>query len=156
MGARGPAVTRTTTLNRALFSSASETWRTPAELYEALDREFRFTLDPCPARDPREAGMPLFGTDGLFISWRRERVYCNPPYGRGIGRWLEKAWEGDVCVFLLPSRTDTAWFHEYAPRAEVRFLRGRLHFNGAKTGAPFPSVLFVFRNVADDSFGGAK
>lgn len=134
------------TTNRALFSCSHETWRTPTELYAALDREFRFTLDPCPARNPSEAGMPLFGTDGLSISWFGERVYCNPPYGRGIGRWLAKAREAELCVFLLPARTDTRWWHEYALSAdEIRFVRGRLRFGGASAGAPFPSVLLIYR-----------
>ena len=133
-------------MNRILFSSACETWETPTELYAALDREFRFTLDPCPLRPASEAGLPLFGTDGLSISWSGHRVFCNPPYGRGIGRWLAKADEAELCVFLLPARTDTRWWHEFTPQAtEVRFLRGRLRFNGASTGAPFASVLLVFR-----------
>lgn len=137
---------RTTTGLRVLFSRAQETWQTPRELYAALDLEFRFTLDPCPARDPKDAGMPLFGTDGLSISWRGHRVYCNPPYGRAIGMWLAKAREADVSVYLLPSRTDTAWWHELALTAdEIRFVRGRIRFEGAKAGAPFPSVLLIYR-----------
>lgn len=139
-------VIRTSTLNRALFSSADETWGTPKELYAALHAEFSFTLDPAPARDPSEAGLPLFGTDGLSISWAGERVYCNPPYGRDIGRWLAKAREPEVAVFLLPARTDTRWWHEHALKAdEIRFVRGRLRFEGARAGAPFPSVILVFR-----------
>ena len=135
-------------MNRALFSSISETWSTPVELYAALDREFRFTLDPCPVRLPREAGLPLFGTDGLTISWAGERVFCNPPYGRGLGSWLAKAREADLCVFLLPARTDTRWWHQYALAAdEIRFIRGRLRFNGAASGAPFPSVIIIFRST---------
>jgi site-specific DNA-methyltransferase (adenine-specific) len=133
-------------MNRSLFSSQQETWRTPEDLFRALDQEFAFTLDPCPARAPSEAGLPLFGTDGLSISWAGERIFCNPPYGRGIGRWLAKAREAELAVFLLPARTDTRWWHEHSPRAsEIRFLRGRLRFEGAKAGAPFPSVLLIFR-----------
>lgn len=133
-------------LNRALFTSCLETWRTPEDLFAALEREFRFTLDPCPARNPEDAGLPLFGTDGLHISWAGERVYCNPPYGRSVGRWLEKAREAELAVYLLPARTDTKWWHDYALKAdEVRFVRGRLRFNGADAGAPFPSVLLIFR-----------
>lgn len=135
-------------MNRALFSSISETWSTPVELYAALDREFRFTLNPCPVRDPSEAGLPLFGTDGLSISWAGERVFCNPPYGRGLGSWLAKAREAELCVFLLPARTDTRWWHQYALAAdEIRFIRGRLRFNGAASGAPFPSVILVYRGA---------
>lgn len=134
-------------MNHALFSCSLETWRTPVELYAKLDREFRFTLDPCPARKASEAGLPLFGTDGLSMPWDGERVFCNPPYGRGLGRWLAKASEADLVVYLLPARTDTRWWHEYALSAsEIRFVRGRLHFNGAKAGAPFPSVLLIYRS----------
>jgi len=136
-------------MHRALFSSVTETWETPVELYAALDREFRFTFDPCPARKPSEAGLPLFGTDGLSISWAGHRVFCNPPYGRGLGRWLAKAREAEISVFLLPARTDTRWWHDYALGAdEVRFVRGRLRFKGASTGAPFPSVLLIYRSLA--------
>ena len=78
-----------------------------------------------------------------------QRVYCNPPYGRGVADWLRKAREAKLAVFLLPARTDTKWWHEYAMKAdEIRFVKGRLHFNGHKTGAPFPSVILVFHSPA--------
>jgi site-specific DNA-methyltransferase (adenine-specific) len=129
-----------------LYSAAREDWATPANLYAALNEEFRFTLDPCPLRPPHEAGLPLFGTDGLSISWAGERVYCNPPYGRGTADWLAKAREPACAVYLLPARTDTRWWHDYAMQAdEIRFLRGRLHFGAASTGAPFPNILLVYR-----------
>jgi len=131
-----------------LFSSAVEMWATPAAVYADLNEEFCFTLDPCPLMSPEMAGLPLFGTDGLYRSWHGERVFCNPPYGRGVGRWLVKAAEANVAVYLLPARTDTRWWHEHAMRAtEIRFLRGRLRFGGAETGAPFPSVVVIFNAV---------
>lgn len=131
----------------ALFSSASVHWSTPEELLRALDAEFGpFTLDPCPLDDSATAGSPLFGKDGLHRSWKGERVFCNPPYSRGIDNWLKKAAEADVAVYLLPARTDTRWFHDYAMKAdEIRFLRGRLKFGGAKSCAPFPSLVLVYR-----------
>jgi site-specific DNA-methyltransferase (adenine-specific) len=120
-----------------MFSSASEHWATPTDTYAALDAEFSFTLDPC----------PLHGAGGISRSWRGERVYCNPPYGRGVAEWLAKATEADLAVFLLPARTDTRWWHEYAMQAdEIRFLRGRLRFGESKNSAPFPSVVLVYRN----------
>jgi hypothetical protein len=123
-------------MNRVLFKSESEHWQTPDDLYRALDAEFRFTLDPCPNG----------ATDGLTRDWGGHRIYCNPPYGRGVADWLEKAKEAELAVYLLPSRTDTKWWHELAMKAtEIRFLRGRLKFKGAKQGAPFPSVLLIFR-----------
>jgi DNA N-6-adenine-methyltransferase Dam len=130
-------------MQRVLFSSASIHWPTPRDLYSTLDREFAFTLDPCPLRGNR---------DGLSRSWRGERIYCNPPYGHGVERWLAKASEADLAVFLLPARTDTRWWHTYAPQAEeIRFIRGRLKFGAAKNGAPFPSVVLVYRAVAADA-----
>lgn len=120
------------------FSTLTDDWATPEDLYRDLDREFRFTFDPC----------PLQGADGLTRPWKGQRVYCNPPYSN-IYPFLERAVDADVAVFLLPSRTGTDWFHRFAPRAtEVRFLRGRLKFCGAETSAPFDSVLLIFRNPA--------
>lgn len=73
----------------------------------------------------------------------------NPPYGREIGRWMRKAWEsaqqGALVVCLVPARTDTAWWHDYAAKGEIRFLRGRVKFGNARNGAPFPSAVVVFR-----------
>lgn len=128
-------------MNKVLFSSASDRWATPAAVYEALDNEFAFNFDPCPL-DGSENGLAT-----LFVHWRGKRVFCNPPYGPGIKDWLERGLEAEVAVFLLPARTDTRWFHNWViPRAsEIRFLRGRLKFGDAKTGAPFPSMIVVFR-----------
>ena len=123
-------------MNPVFFKSENQHWQTPDDLYASLDMEFHFTLDPCPNG----------ATDGLTRSWKGERVYCNPPYGRGVGDWLVKAREAECSVFLLPARTDTKWWHEQAMHAdEIRFLRGRLRFKGAKAGAPFPSVLLIYQ-----------
>jgi len=123
--------------HHALFSSASQHWATPKALYGELNREFGFTLDPC----------PLNGSEGLTRSWKGERVYCNPPYGKGITSWLAKAAEPDLAVYLLPARTDTKWWHDYAMRAtEIRFLKGRLKFGSATNSAPFPSVVLIYLN----------
>jgi site-specific DNA-methyltransferase (adenine-specific) len=77
----------------------------------------------------------------------------NPPYGREIGKWVRKAYETAqagrqaVVVCLLPARTDTAWWHDYAMKGEIRFLRGRLKFGGSKNSAPFPSALVIFNGT---------
>jgi site-specific DNA-methyltransferase (adenine-specific) len=137
VGIYAPKIDPETIMNRVLFSGRNQHWTTPEELYAALDEEFHFTLDPCPLHAE---------FDGLAISWAGHRVFCNPPYGRGVARWLEKAKEADVAVYLLPARTDTRWWHQFAPLAtEIRFLQGRLRFGGAKHPAPFPSVVLVFR-----------
>jgi phage N-6-adenine-methyltransferase len=117
---------------------------TPRDLYDGLNEEFLFTLDPCPLDESATAGAPLWGKDGLRLSWRGHRVFCNPPYSN-IPPWLEKAREADVAVYLLPVRSDLRWWHEHAMRAnEVRFVRGRLRFGGSG-GAPFPSAVLVYR-----------
>lgn len=82
--------------------------------------------------------------------WTGEVVFMNPPYGREIGKWIKKArdesakFRGAKVVALVPSRTDTAWWHDYVIDYEVRFLRGRLKFNGHKNSAPFPSAIVIF------------
>lgn len=127
--------------HKARFGSATVEWATPKHLYAKLNAEFHFDFDPC----------PLGGTQDelaeLFTSWRGKRVYCNPPYGPPIGKFIKRGFEADLAVFLVPSRTDTRWFHELVlPYAEeVRFVRGRLKFGDAKHPAPFPSMILVFR-----------
>lgn len=128
---------------KGLFSSASSDWATPKELYEALDKEFRFNDDPC----------PLGGEGGLDRPWGN-RTFLNPPYGRAIIDWVARAYQesckGKLIVCLLPSRTDTKWWHDYVMQAdEIRFIRGRLRFGNAKNGAPFPSAIVIF-----DGHGG--
>lgn len=129
-------------MNRVLFRSQSVEWPTPHKVYSALDAEFKFDFDPCPT-DGFEDGLAT-----LFTSWRGKRVFCNPPYGPQIRKWLARAHEAELVVYLLPARTDVSWFHELVlPRAtEIRFLRGRLRFGQAKNVAPFPSMIVVFRN----------
>jgi len=130
---------------RVMGSSDSDEWPTPMTFYRRLHDEFGFTYDPCPFMPHEKAGLPLFGTDGLAKSWAGERVFCNPPYGRGIGDWLAKAREPEIAVYLLPARTDTRWWHEHAMSAdEIRFVRGRLRFGDGKYPAPFPSCVLVY------------
>lgn len=143
--------------NKALFSGKFQEYITPKWLYKQLDDEFHFTLDPCTTkRNP--LGTPKFYTkkdDGLHKSWRDEMVYCNPPYGKEVIDWVkhadysvDKAWyPAKLVVMLLPARTDTKWFHDYIyKKHEIRFLRGRLKFEGvAKNTAPFPSMIVIFR-----------
>lgn len=128
-------------MNKAvMFSSATDRWATPTAVYDALNAEFAFDFDPCPL-DGRVDGLAP-----LLTEWRGRRVFCNPPYGPGIGDWLKRGREAQLAVFLIPARTDTRWFHDIVlPHAkEIRFLRGRLRFGGAEQPAPFPSMLVVF------------
>lgn len=135
---------------KPLFSSATDDWATPQWLFDALKAEFAFTLDP--AASPSNAKCRRFFTrqeDGLAQDWSGETVFLNPPYGRVIGDWVQKAHEtslrGSAVVCLLPARTDTAWWHNFVMRGEIRFLRGRLRFGTAVHPAPFPSAIVVFR-----------
>jgi len=128
-------------LNKGLFTSLSPDWATPKWLYEELNKEFNFNFDPCPLHNPGNI-------DGLLIDWK-ERNYINPPYGRAIINWIKKAYEesnkGKLCVMLIPSRTDTKFWHEYVMKAkQIRFIKGRLKFGDAKGSAPFPSCIVIF------------
>lgn len=138
-------------INKALFSSESVEWSTPQDVFDKLNEEFHFTLDA--AATPENAKCERYYTkaeDGLKMPWGG-CVWCNPPYGRTIGLWVKKAYEsatkaGCVVVMLLPARTDTKWFHSYIlHRSEIRFISGRLKFGSAKTSAPFPSMIAIFR-----------
>jgi len=138
-------------INRGLLSSETGEWETPQHVFDALDAEFGFTLDPCASES--NAKCERFYTrddNGLAQSWEGEVVFVNPPYGRQIGRWAEKAYLSArgtraTVVMLVPSRTDTKWWHRWIMQAnEIRLIRGRLRFGGARKSAPFPSAIVVF------------
>jgi site-specific DNA-methyltransferase (adenine-specific) len=125
------------------FMSQSVDWATPEWLYLKLDSEFHFDFDPCPLHGADS------GVDGLAVEWGQS-TFCNPPYGRVIGNWTAKAKaeaaKGKTVVMLIPSRTDTKWWHDDIMQAtEIRFVKGRLKFGGVKNPAPFPSAVIVFR-----------
>lgn len=132
------------------FSSATDEWPTPQKLFDALDAEFGFTLDPCATK--ANAKCRRYFTkeeDGLRQDWADETVFMNPPYGRAIGRWMAKAYAasraGATVVCLVPARTDTTWWHRYAMKGQIRLLKGRIRFEGGRHSAPFPSAIVVFR-----------
>ena len=137
-------------MNEALFSSASAEWATPQWLFDALNARFHFTLDPCAT--PENAKCRKFFTrhdNGLAQAWAGYRVFMNPPYGGEIAAWVVKARQeaerGALVVGLLPSRTDTKWWHENVQgHADVRLISGRLKFGGVKTAAPFPSCIVIW------------
>jgi phage N-6-adenine-methyltransferase len=133
-----------------MFSSKTPEWETPQFLFQGLDAEFGFELDVCAT--PDKAKCKRFFSpfeDGLKQDWGGAVCWMNPPYGRAIGLWMEKAFEsakrGATVVCLVPARTDTDWWHRYAQRGEVRFLRGRLKFGNAINSAPFPSAIVIFK-----------
>lgn len=140
----------------ACFLSNKEDWATPQWLFDELNHEFRFTIDAAASRDNAKCNRYFTKqTDGLSNVWSGT-VWCNPPYGKGIIDWVKKAYEsqkdGVTTVMLLPARTDTKWFHEYVlGKAEVRFLRGRIRFEGSSYNAPFPSILVIFRGSSNNT-----
>jgi len=133
------------------FSSRSSEWATPQPLFNVLDAEFHFELDVCAT--PENAKCSRFYTvvdNGLARPWEGV-CWCNPPYGREIGRWLAKARDaardGATVVALIPARTDTRWWHSIVMGAsEIRYLPGRLRFGGCANSAPFPSAVVVWRS----------
>lgn len=134
-------------INNALFSSTTDMWETPKDLFDKLDEEFEFQTDVCAIK--QNAKCKRFYTpeqNGLKQIWTGV-CWCNPPYGRGIEKWMEKAYKSNATVVcLVPARTDTRWFHEFVlGKAEIRFIRGRLKFGNSKNSAPFPSMLVIYR-----------
>lgn len=133
-----------------MFSSATDQWATPQAFFNEWHAMFNFTLDVC--ADASNAKCPRYytrDTNGLIHDWSLDVCWMNPPYGREIGGWVQKAYreslKGATVVCLLPARTDTAWWHDYViPHAKVTFVRGRLKFGDATSGAPFPSAVAVF------------
>ncbi len=147
-------------MDKVHFSTGKDDWGTPQDLFDALNKEFGFTLDPC-ANDDNHKCVKYYTKeqDGLAQSWAGETVFCNPPYSRktksnaGQAAWVEKCYQeaqkGSVVVLLLPARTDTILFHDFIlGKAEIRFIKGRLNFEVAgkksKDPAPFPSMIVVF------------
>ena len=152
------------TVNPGLFTSLSGEWSTPSELFDTLWDEFGgFDLDPCGQREHHYTAHKIatagggfydgstLAMDGLSQPWY-QKVWVNPPYGQAISAWVCRCWsavkfgECELVVALLPSRTDTIWWHDWVMEAdEIRFIKGRLKFGGAKQGAPFPSCIVVWR-----------
>jgi len=127
---------------KGLMSSMTDEWRTPQSLFNQLDKEFNFDSDPCPAN-----GYSL--KEGIIKGVWLKKVFVNPPYSK-IKDWVSQGYtyghNGNVVVMLIPSRTDTRWWHDYVMKAdEIRFIKGRLKFNDGKGSAPFPSVVVIFR-----------
>ena len=138
---------------QAIFSSNTEEWETPVDFFDKLNAEFNFTLDPCASDQNYKCSKHYTKSDdGLSKNWSGETVFMNPPYGKNIYAWMNKAKcesseNGATIVCLVPARTDTKWFHDnvvgYAD--EIRFVKGRLKFGGSANSAPFPSMVVVYR-----------
>jgi len=144
-----------------MFSSKSNEWETPLDFFNKLNRRFKFTLDPCSTDANHKCPKHYtIEENGLSKSWQGETVFVNPPYG-DVGAWVKKAYEestsnGATVVMLIPSRTDTKYWHDYIMQSAsaIYFIKGRLKFynkavaddTGKSTmnAAPFPSAVVVF------------
>lgn len=130
-----------------IHTGGRDDWETPPDLFSLLDAEFGFTLDVCATRANTKCPRYFSPTDnGLGQRWQGV-CWMNPPYSQ-IRQWLAKACDearrGVLVVCLVPARTGTRWWWDYARRGEVRFLPGRLRFVGSKHSAPFPSAVVIF------------
>lgn len=138
-----------------MFSSNTDQWATPQSFFDELNKEFKFTLDPCADENNHKCDKYFTKEqNGLKQDWGGEVVFCNPPYGnKETGEWTRKCYEeslkpNTVVVLLIPARTDRASFHEYINgKAEIRFVRGRLKFGDGKNPAPFASMVCIWRNT---------
>ena len=139
-------------INKGLFTSNTDMWATPLDFYMKLNNEFNFETDVC-AIESNAKCKKYFTPEmnGLKQEWDGV-CWMNPPYGRGIGEWIKKAYEsslnGATVVCLIPSRTDTRWWHDYCMKGEIRLVKGRLKFGDSKNSAPFPSAVVIFSKNA--------
>jgi len=138
-------------LLRGDWYQMSETpeWETPQWLFDLLDKEFHFDLDVCASEQNHKC--PEYYSrqnNGLIRQWHGI-CWMNPPYGREIKDWMEKAKEeankGATVVCLIPARPDTEWWWQNCIQGEIRFIRGRLQWPGSSTAAPFPSAVVVLK-----------
>lgn len=133
------------------YSSERPDWETPQDFFDKLDEEFDFEVDVCATLKNTKCDLYFDELkNGLKQPWRGV-CWMNPPYGREIGAWMRKAYEsslmGATIVCLVPARTDTRWWHDFAIKGEIRFIKGRLRFVGAKKQAPFPNAVIIFKGT---------
>lgn len=146
-----------------MFSSKTGEWSTPQDFFDKLNWRFGpFTLDPCAS--PVNTKCSKFFTeddDGLTKDWSGHTLFINPPYGRGIDKWIEKGYRESLknhtkVVMLIPARTDTKYWHKYVMLAsELYFVKGRLKFGDSPNSAPFPSAVVVFDGESKQQVFGA-
>ena len=139
--------------SNAIYTSNSDEYSTPQDVFDTLDAEFNFELDPCSTHENAKCMLHYTAEEnGLEQSWGGYRVFCNPPYS-DISRWVEKCYregckDNTLVVLLIPARTDTKYFHDFIyQRSEIRFIKGRLRFENHKVNAPFPSMVVIFRGA---------
>jgi site-specific DNA-methyltransferase (adenine-specific) len=140
-------------IQKAMISSRTNEWETPQWLFDVLDNEFHFTLDPCCQHNTAKCGKHYtIMEDGLSHDWSQDIVFMNPPYGGRTGLWIQKAYDeckkGSIVVCLIVSSTDRSYWHDiiFPFATQIRFIRGRIKFGEAKSTAPFASAIVVFDN----------
>jgi len=137
-------------ITKGLFSSRTEEWETPNYVFNSLNKEFRFQIDVCATAENAKCKKYFDKkADGLKSEWSPFRCWMNPSYGRSISSWMKKAFNesqrGALVVCLIPSRSDTKWWHNWVMKSsEIRFVSGRLNFGNSKNSAPFPSCIVLF------------
>jgi len=143
-------------INNGLMTSNTNEWYTPKELYNKLNEEFNFTLDPCCTEKSRKCEKYFTKKEnGLIHDWSNNNVFMNPPYGNDIKYWIEKAYleslkDNTIVVALIPARTDTSYWHNFIfnKASDIRFLKGRIKFEKEDgtlgNSAPFPSAVIVW------------
>jgi phage N-6-adenine-methyltransferase len=134
--------------NELMFSSATDLWSTPQDFFNEQNLKYNFDIDVCASKENAKCCKYFdIKKNGLIQHWVGN-CWMNPPYGRDIEKWMKKAYEssllGATVVCLVPSRTDTKWWHNYAMKGDITFIKGRLKFGNSKNAAPFPSALVVF------------
>ena len=133
------------------FSSSKDLWYTPQKFFDTMDDRHSFTIDVCATADNAKCDKFFTKEDNALAQKWEGRCWMNPPYGRGIGAWISKAYQEsledycEIVVCLIPSRTDTAWWHDYVMKGDIEFIRGRLKFGESINSAPFPSAIVVFK-----------
>jgi phage N-6-adenine-methyltransferase len=136
---------------KVMFSSETDVWSTPQSFFDKYNARHNFDLDVCANHENAKCNIYFVKeVNGLVQRWWGN-VWMNPPYGREISKWVEKAYNSvfidktaNKVVCLLPARTDTKWFHSFCMKGEVEFIKGRLKFGDSKNSAPFPSMVVVF------------
>ena len=138
------------------FETKRQDWETPDSIFEPLNKEFKFTCDVCATKENTKCkGFFTIEDNGLRQNWYG-RCWMNPPFGEQ-SKWVKKAYEesknGTIVVCLLPARTNTNWWHDYCLKGEVRFIKGRPKFIGAKYGLPQPLAIVIFREEIKNNSG---
>lgn len=135
--------------NTGMYSSYNDDWSTPQELFDELNHKYHFEVDVCASEaNAKCSKYYTVEQDGLKQRWEGN-CWCNPPYGRKIGLWLEKAYKSSQCgafvVCLVPARTDTKWWNYWAVKGEIEYIKGRLKFGNSQNSAPFASAIIKYK-----------